>query len=116
MTAATQLMPDTACVALDIAKRYHDMLVRWPDGREKVFKMPNTRTGHDDLIRFLSCKSRTPLCWPFGSPQRTFIGLLPTGWLMQASWCTSLHPWRGLGFEKHCIPRGTNMTERMRVF
>ncbi|WP_046077959.1 IS110 family transposase [Halomonas sp. HG01] len=53
MTASTQLTPDTVCVAIDIAKRYHDVLIRWPDGREKVLKMPNTRAGHDDLIRFL---------------------------------------------------------------
>lgn len=53
MAASTQLMPDTMYVAIDIAKRYHDVLVRWPDGREKVFKMPNTRAGHDALIHFL---------------------------------------------------------------
>ncbi|WP_092850690.1 IS110 family transposase [Modicisalibacter xianhensis] len=53
MTASPQLMPDTVCVAIDIAKRYHDVLVRWPNGREKALKIPNTRIGHDDLIRFL---------------------------------------------------------------
>ncbi len=36
MPASPQLMSDTVCVAVDITKRYQDVLVRWPDGREKV--------------------------------------------------------------------------------
>lgn len=53
MTAATQISSEQIFVAIDIAKRYHDVLVRWPDGREKAFKVPNTRVEHDALCHFL---------------------------------------------------------------
>ncbi|WP_181870076.1 hypothetical protein [Halomonas sp. DQ26W] len=48
MTAPLELTSDTLWVAIDIAKRYHDVLIRWPDGREKAFKLANTRgvNGH----------------------------------------------------------------------
>ncbi|WP_299230668.1 hypothetical protein [uncultured Halomonas sp.] len=42
MAASTQLMPDTVYVAIDIAKRYHDVLVCWPDGQGKCMKNRST--------------------------------------------------------------------------
>lgn len=33
----SELTSDTLRVAIDIAKRYHDVLIRWPDGREMAF-------------------------------------------------------------------------------
>ena len=55
MTAAPQITPETLCVAIDIAKRYHDVLVlvRWPSGQEKAFKLANTRSNHEALCHFL---------------------------------------------------------------
>ncbi|MBA2781245.1 transposase [Halomonas kenyensis] len=61
MTASPKLTPDTLCVAIDIAKRYHDVLIRWPEGREKAYKVANTRAGHDELIQFLKQQKETVL-------------------------------------------------------
>ncbi len=114
MTASTQLTPDTVCVAIDIAKRYHDVLIRWPDGREKVLKMPNTRAGHDDLIRFLQ-QQKAPVLAVL-EPTADFHRPLAYRLAHAGYRCISPHPWRALGFERPCIPRGTSMIEKMRVF
>lgn len=53
MTAALQPSPEHLLVAIDIAKRFHDVLVRWPDGRERAFKVQSNRDEHDALCTFL---------------------------------------------------------------
>ena len=45
MTASPQLMPDTVCVAIDIAKRYHDVLIRWPMAVKRCLKCPTRVLG-----------------------------------------------------------------------
>jgi len=39
--------------AMDVAKRYNDVIVKWPDGRTRLFKVANTRADHDGLCDFL---------------------------------------------------------------
>ena len=54
MTAAFLPSPEHLLVAIDIAKRLHDVLVRWPDGRERAFKIQSTLDEHEALCTFLT--------------------------------------------------------------
>lgn len=56
MTDASQSTASRLLVAIDVAKRYHDVLIRWPDGRGRAFKVPNNRKGHDELRSFLGAQ------------------------------------------------------------
>ncbi len=41
-------------VAIDVAKRSHDILIQWPNGKSRIYKVPNTKQGQIELIEFLS--------------------------------------------------------------
>ena len=52
----TKIMPVTSerlLVAIDVAKRSHDVLVRWPDGRTRTFKVQSKRDGFEGLTTYL---------------------------------------------------------------
>lgn len=53
MTTITKSRFSQLLVAVDIAKRFHEVLVRWPDGRERAFKVANTRVEHQRLCEYL---------------------------------------------------------------
>lgn len=40
-------------VGIDIAKRYHDVIIQWPTGRVRAFKVANTRHELDRLVSYL---------------------------------------------------------------
>jgi transposase len=54
MTDKTESTTAGLLVAIDVAKRFHDVLVRWPEGRTKFFKVANTREEHMSLCCFLA--------------------------------------------------------------
>jgi transposase len=47
------ITPGKLLVAIDVAKRSHDVLVRWPEGRTRTFKVPSQREGFETLTTFL---------------------------------------------------------------
>ena len=51
----TQSMCSTGrlLVAIDVSKRVNEVLVRWPEGRTKSFKVPNTRAEFERLTDIL---------------------------------------------------------------
>ncbi|MCP1677220.1 transposase [Natronocella acetinitrilica] len=53
MTANTKSRFYGLLVAVDVAKRYHDVLVQWPDGHQRAFKVANTRAEHLRLCDYL---------------------------------------------------------------
>lgn len=55
-------------VAIDIAKRYHAVLVQYSDGHRKAFKMANNLKDYDALCCFLKAL-----------PDRPVIGFEATG-------------------------------------
>ncbi|MCB2191728.1 MAG: IS110 family transposase [Deltaproteobacteria bacterium] len=40
-------------VAIDVAKRVHEVLVLWPSGRTRSFRVPNNRSEFERLTSFL---------------------------------------------------------------
>ena len=44
---------DCLLVAIDVAKRAHDVLVRWPSGRSQAFRVANQRRDFEGLTDFL---------------------------------------------------------------
>lgn len=48
-------------VAIDIAKKYHTVLVQYPGGQRKAFKMANNRKDYDTLCHFLRCLPVPPV-------------------------------------------------------
>ena len=44
---------DCLLVAIDVAKRAHDVLVRWPSGRSQAFRVANQRRDFERLTDFL---------------------------------------------------------------
>ena len=44
---------DCLLVAIDVAKRAHDVLVRWPSGRSQAFRVANQRQDFERLTAFL---------------------------------------------------------------
>ncbi|HEX7341322.1 MAG TPA: IS110 family transposase [Rhodanobacteraceae bacterium] len=53
MTAPKEITPAATWVAIDIAKRTHAVLVETPDGKQRRFRMANTRDDHQRLVDFL---------------------------------------------------------------
>lgn len=54
MTDNMKSTPQGLLVAIDVAKRFHDVLVRWPEGRTRAFKVANTREEHMNMCHFLA--------------------------------------------------------------
>ena len=44
---------DSLLVAIDVAKRAHDVLIRWPSGRSQAFRVANRREDFERLTAFL---------------------------------------------------------------
>lgn len=53
MTDNKKLNTNQLLVAIDVAKRFHDVLVQWPQGKTKAFKVANQREEHLKLCAFL---------------------------------------------------------------
>lgn len=53
MTNSTNITNSMALVAIDIAKRQNDVLVRLPDSTQKAFKVANTRNDYSNLVAYL---------------------------------------------------------------
>jgi transposase len=51
--ATVSFAGDCLLVAVDVAKRFNDVLVRWPSGRNRYFKVANTKAEHLKLSAFL---------------------------------------------------------------
>lgn len=68
MTAKANLNPAVTRVAIDIAKRSHAVLVEFPGGEQKRFRMASSADDHDRLIRFLK-----------EVPHPVVVALEPTG-------------------------------------
>lgn len=54
MTDRNQSTSQMLLVAIDIAKRFNEIVVKWPDGRLRGFKAANVRSEHDELCQFLN--------------------------------------------------------------
>jgi len=50
MTDKTDCIQKTVFVAIDIAKNKHDVQIRWPDGKTRVFKIDNTLVGYQTIL------------------------------------------------------------------
>lgn len=68
MTARSDATPAATWVAIDIAKRYHAVLIEAPDGKRQRFKMASTREDHQRLVDLLH-----------GMPQPVRVAMEPTG-------------------------------------
>ena len=44
---------DRLLVAIDVAKRVHEVLVLWPSGKTRSFRVPNIRDEFERLTSFL---------------------------------------------------------------
>ena len=53
MTTTSHSSGDYLLVAIDVAKRAHDILVRWPSGRSRAFKVANQQQDFQRLTVFL---------------------------------------------------------------
>lgn len=49
MAYATPITADMLLVAIDVAKRSHEVLVQWPGGKRKTFHPPST---HSEFVLF----------------------------------------------------------------
>lgn len=56
MTDTNQCTANHLLVAMDVAKRFHDVLIRWPSGGTKPFKVANVRVEHLKLCAFLQAQ------------------------------------------------------------
>lgn len=54
--AETHSTENCLLVAIDVAKRYNDVLVCWPNGKNRFFKVANSREDHLSLTRFLNAQ------------------------------------------------------------
>ena len=52
MMTTTHSSENYLLVAIDVAKRAHNVLVRWPSGRSQAFKVSNQRNDFQRLIAF----------------------------------------------------------------
>jgi transposase len=68
MTAEKESTTPVTWVAMDIAKRWNEVLVEGPDGRRQRFKVANSAADHDAFVGFLHQQ-----------PGRCEIALEPTG-------------------------------------
>ena len=50
MTDTTHHTPQPVLVAIDIAKRFHDAVIKWPSGKTRTLKIPNTLEGYQHLL------------------------------------------------------------------
>lgn len=53
MTESMTITPGKLLVAIDVAKRSNDVLVRLPDGKTRLLKVQNSREGFEKLTGFL---------------------------------------------------------------
>ena len=53
MTEIMHITSECLLVAIDVAKRSHDVLVRWPDGRTRALKVPSQRDEFESLTTYL---------------------------------------------------------------
>lgn len=53
MTESITITSERLLVAIDVAKRSHDVLVRWPDDMTRVLKVPSQRDGFERLTTYL---------------------------------------------------------------
>ena len=53
MTNSTDTTNPIALVAIGIAKRHNDVLVRLPDAKQKAFKVANTCDDYRDFVAYL---------------------------------------------------------------
>ena len=49
MTYSAPTTNDTLLVAIDVAKRNHEVLIQWPDGKRKTFKLPS---AYNEFVLF----------------------------------------------------------------
>jgi hypothetical protein len=50
MTDTSNHNSQPVLVAIDIAKRSHDIVIQWPTGKTRTLKIPNTREGYKHLL------------------------------------------------------------------
>ncbi|WP_249027735.1 IS110 family transposase [Xanthomonas albilineans] len=53
MTARQEVTPAATCVAIDIAKRTHAVLIETSDGKQRRFRMASTHEDHQRLVDLL---------------------------------------------------------------
>ncbi len=53
MTGTMPIRSERLLVAIDVAKRSHDVLVRWPEGRTRTLKVQSQREGFEELTAYL---------------------------------------------------------------
>lgn len=46
--------PDYLLVGIDVAKRFHEVLIQWPNRRSQTYKVPNSAPAYRRLIDFLA--------------------------------------------------------------
>lgn len=68
MTAKSDPKPAMTRVAIDIAKRSHAVLIEYPDGKQKRFRMASSAEDHDRLVDLLG-----------EAPKPIVVALEPTG-------------------------------------
>lgn len=56
--AHTHSNQDLVLVAIDVSKRFFDVLIKWPNGVQKFYKIQNSHSGHEDLTLFLSSQKQ----------------------------------------------------------
>lgn len=65
MTVSIPTTSERLLVAIDVAKRSHDVLVRWPDDRIRVLKVPSQRVSTSvEKVALLSAK-KSHVLWIF---------------------------------------------------
>ena len=50
MTDKANRSTDPVLLAIDIAKRSHDVVIQWPSGKSKTLRVPNTLEGFQYLL------------------------------------------------------------------
>lgn len=50
MTDTINDTPKTVFLAIDIAKQAHDVIISWPNGRKKMYKIENSLKGYQELL------------------------------------------------------------------
>lgn len=82
MTDYKKFTTEQPLVAIDVAKRFHDVLVRWPEGKPRPSRPPTGARNMSICVRFCMLKTgRSP--WPRRRPP-TFIDRLPMRGLQRA--------------------------------
>ena len=77
--AHTYSNQDLVLVAIDVSKRFFDVLVQWPSGKNRLFKVPNSKEGHQELVSFLCSQERSVIAAQQKSAEYSDLAaLLPT--------------------------------------